>query len=407
LLKAYKYRIYPTKQQAILLDKHFGCCRLIYNLALETKINAYQSNKVNFSKFDLIKQITGLKQDYSWLKEISIQSLQQSICNLDVAYQNFFRTKRGFPKFKKKNGRQSFKNLCHVKIDFETSKVRIPKFQDGIKFALDRYFDGQIKQATVSRVPSGKYFISILVDNKQEPPSKVQIKEETTIGIDLGINSLLTLSDGTKFDNPKYLNKSMKRLKFLQRKHSNHRGKRTKRKITLLHEHITNQRKDNLHKISMKLIRDNQSIALEDLNIKGMSSKCKPKQGEDNGTYLPNGQSSKSGLNRSIQDAGWSMFVSMLEYKANWYGKNILKIDKFEPSSKTCSGCGFINQDLGGKREWKCPSCGIEHDRDVNAGINIKNMALSKNKTVCGVHTENQKELPGLLGAMTSETHKE
>jgi putative transposase len=388
------------------LDKHFGCCRLIYNLALETKINAYQSNKVNFSKFDLIKQITGLKQDYSWLKEISIQSLQQSICNLDVAYQNFFRTKRGFPKFKKKNGRQSFKNLCHVKIDFETSKVRIPKFQDGIKFALDRYFDGQIKQATVSRVPSGKYFISILVDNKQEPPSKVQIKEETTIGIDLGINSLLTLSDGTKFDNPKYLNKSIKRLNFFQRKHSKHRGNRTKHTLTLLHEHIANQRRDNLQKISTKLIRDNQSIALEDLNTSTMMKRCKPKQSED-GTYLPNGQSAKSGLNKFIQDAGWSMFVSMLEYKAEWYGRNILKIGRFEPSSKTCSSCGCINQDLGGKREWKCSECGVEHDRDINAAINIRNMALAKNKTVCGVHTENQKELPSMEGALTSEAHKE
>jgi len=373
---------------------------------LETKINAYQSNKINLSKFDLIKQITDLKKDYPWLYEVCNQSLQQSICNLDVAYQNFFRTKKGFPKFKNKKSKQSYRINQSIKIDFETSKVHIPKFQDGIKFAMDRSFDGQIKQSTVSRVPSGKYFISILVDNKQEPPLKQQIKEETTIGIDLGINSLLTLSDGTKFDNPKHFNKSLKRLNFFQRKHSNHRGKRTKHKITLLHECITNQRKDNLQKISTKLIRDNQSIALEDLNIKGMSSKCKPKQNEV-GTYLSNGQSAKSGLNRSIQDAGWGMFVQMLEYKAEWYGRNILKIGRFEPSSKMCSGCGYVNQDLGGKREWECPSCGVEHDRDINAAINIKNFALSKNKTVCGVHTENQKELPGLLGAMTSEAHKE
>jgi putative transposase len=135
-----------------------------------------------------------------------------------------------------------------------------------------------------------------------------------------------------------------------------------------------------------------------------MMKKCKPKQDED-GTYLLNGQSAKSGLNRSIQDAGWSMFVSMLEYKANWYGKNILKIGRFEPSSKTCSSCGYVNQDLGGKREWKCPECGVEHDRDVNAATNIKKFALSKIKTVCGVHTENQKELPSMEGAPTSETN--
>jgi len=376
---------------------------------LETKINAYQSNRTYIYKYDLVKQITDLKKDCPWLYEICNQSLQQTIFNLDTAFKNFFRNKKhfGFPKFKNKKSKQSFKIMSDIKIDFENKKISIIKFRDGIKFALNRSFSGQIKQATVSKVSSGKYFISITVNNKQEPPFKAQIEEKTSIGIDLGINSLFTLSDGTKFDNPRYLNKSLKKLKVLQRKYSKFKGRKNKHKITILYEHIANQRKDNLHKISTQLIRDNQSIALEDLNISDMMKKCKPKQSK-NGKYIPNGQNAKSGLNRSIHDAGWGIFVLMLEHKAEWYGKNILKIGRFEPSSKTCSGCGHINQDLKlNNREWKCPECGTTHDRDVNAAINIKNFALSKNKTVCGVHTENQKELPRLLGAMTSEAHRE
>ena len=411
MLKAFKYRLYPTKQQEILLNKHFNCCRFIYNLALETKINAYQHDKKSLSKFDLIKQITDLKQDCKWLCEVGTVSLQQSIINLDTSFKNFFRNKKhfGFPKFKKKNVIQSFKNLVHIKIDFQTSKVHIPKFQEGIKFALDRTFDGVIKQATVSKVSSGKYFISILVEIGQEKPIKKEITRETTVGIDLDINSLLTFSDGTKIENPKYLKHNLDKFSFLQRTHSKHKGKRTKHKITLLYEHIANQRKDNWQKISASLIRNNQSIALEDLSVKNMSKKCKSKQDED-GIYLPNGQSRKNGLNRSIQDVGWSMFVSILEYKAEWYGNNILKIGKFEPSSKTCSVCGFINKDLGGKTEWTCPKCGSKHDRDINAAINIKNFALRNLniKTVCGVHTEDQDScLANKEGALTSEAHLE
>lgn len=401
MLKGFKYRILPTKAQAELINKHIGSCRFTYNLALETKQTAYAGNKVNLSCFDLVKQLPDLKKQLEWLKEINSQALQQSIINLDVAFTKFFKGQADFPNFKKKTARQSFNIPQNVIINFENSKLIVPKFKKGINIVLHRQFKGTIKNATISKTPTGKYFASILVDTNTKILEKKVIKEKTTIGIDLGLKTFLVASDGSTFDNPKFFRKAQDKLKFTQRKYSKNKGIHTKYKLAILHEKVSNQRKDFLHKVSIELIKNHDSIAIENLNIKGMSATCKPKQDEF-GKFLPNGQSAKSGLNKSIVDAGWGMFVEMLKYKAEWYGKNILQIGRFEPSSKTCSCCGTINKELSLiDREWTC-KCGTLLNRDVNAAINIKNFAL-KNHLSEERTLKNRNELPTLVGVLTSE----
>jgi len=403
MLKAYKYRINPNKAQSELINKHIGSCRFIYNLALETKQMAYAGAKKNLSCFDLIKQIPDLKKECDWLKEVNSQALQQSITNLDTAFTLFFKGQNDFPKFKSKHrGAQSFRIPQSIEVDLKNNKINIPKFKNGIDIVLHRKFKGEIRQATISRVPTGKYFVSILVDNKKELPSKPMVKEKTTIGIDLGIKSFLVASDGQEFKNPRYFRKSQSKLKYLQHRVSKYKGKSTKHRVAMLHEKVANQRRDFLNKVSSKIISENQTICLEDLNIKGMSARCKPKKDEA-GNFIPNGQSAKSGLNKSIQDVGWAMFFSMLEYKAEWYGTNILKIGRFEPSSKTCSCCGAINKELTLQdREWTCKSCGTLLNRDVNAAINIKTFALRNHLSV-EHRPKNRNELPTLVGVLTSE----
>jgi len=382
MLKSFKYRIMPTKAQQELINKHIGSCRFVYNLALETKQTAYAGNKVNLDCFDLIKQLPDLKKECVWLKEINAQSLQQSITHLDNAFTKFYKGQADFPKFKKKSVKQSF-NIPQNAI-IENNKLIIPKFKRGIKIILHRTFKGNIKQATISKTPTGKYFVSILVENNVANPIKTTIKSNCTIGIDLGIKSFLVTSDGQEFDNPKYLRSAQSKLKYIQSKYSKYKGKKTKHRLAILYEKVTNQRKDFLNKISIQLIKNHDCIAIENLNINGMlQNHC---------------------LTQSISDVSWSTFVDMLKYKAEWYGKNILQIGRFEPSSKTCHVCGNINKELTLKdREWTCKICNTTHDRDINAAINIKNFAL-KNYLCTGRIQENQNELPTLVGVMTSET---
>jgi putative transposase len=382
MLKAYKYRISPNKEQAELINKHIGSCRFVYNLALETKQTAYAGSKVNLTCFDLIKQLPDLKKEVAWLKEINSQSLQQSIVNLDVAFTRFFKGQGDFPNFKKKTARQSFNVPQSVLIDFKNSTLEIPKFKKGIDIILHRKLKGTIRQATISRTSTGKYFASILVENNIAIPKKKKIKESTAVGIDLGIKSFLVASDGKEFPSPKFLRKAESKLKYVQSKYSKHKGKRTKQRLAVLHEKVANKRKDFLHKTSSELIKNHDTICIEDLNISGMVKNHK--------------------LAKSISDAGWGNFVTMLEYKAEWYGKNILRIGRFEPSSKTCSCCGNINKELELKdREWTCSVCKTVLNRDVNASINIKSFAL-KNSSVERRH-KNRNELPTLVGVMTSE----
>jgi len=383
MLKAYKYRLNPNESQIELINKHIGASRFIYNLALETKNTAYLGSKHNFSPFDLSKQLVSLKEELPWLKELNSQSLQQAIQNMDIAFKKFFKD-AGFPKFKKKSNGGSFNIPQNVRII--DNKLIIPKFtkKNGIDIISHRQPKGEIRQATISRTPTGKYFVSILCETGEQNKPKSKIKEETTIGIDLGIKDFAITSNGEVFSNPKYLKKSLSRLKYIQSKYSKNKGKKTKQKLAKLHEKVTNKRKDFLHKVSTKLIRENQTICLENLNVSGMIK--------------------NHNLAQAISDVSWSTFVTMLEYKADWYGVNLLKIGRFAPSSKTCSNCGNINKELTlSDREWTCFTCHSHHDRDVNAAINIKNFGLRN--ILSGTDRKNHDELPTLVGVMTHEAH--
>jgi len=337
ILKAIKYRLYPTKLQAELLDKHIGACRFIYNLALETKQTAWASAKVNLSCFDLINQLPEVKRECKWLKGINAQSLQQSVINMNAAYDSFFKNKSGYPKFKnKKKSRKSF--VVSQRIEISEGRIKIPKFKEGIKASVHRKFDGKIKSGTVSKTPTGKYFISILFETPNEIPPKPKVSKRTTVGVDLGIKTFTTLSDGQVVENPRHLKKELSKLKYTQRKYSKYKGRRTKQKLVKLHEKIASRRNDFLHKLSLRLTRENQSIALETLTVSNMMKNHK--------------------LAQAIQDASWSKFNEFLNYKSEWYGVNILRIGRFEPSSKTCH-CGVVNKELKlSDREWTCKSCG-------------------------------------------------
>ena len=363
-----------------MLNKHIGASRFVYNLALEVKQMAWAGNKVNLSCFALHSQLKDLKTECEWLKEINSQSLQQSITNLDKAYTAFFKGQNSFPKFKKKSDGGSFNIPQNVLL--KNGKLVIPKFKKGIDIILHRPIKGEIRQATISRTQTGKYFVSILCETGETIKPKAKIKETTTVGIDLGIKTYLVSSDGQEYDNPKFLRKAQSRLKYVQRKYSKHKGKRTKQRLAILHEKVANQRKDFLHKVSTELIKNHDSICIEDLNIKGMLQNHK--------------------LAQAITDVSWSSFVTMLEYKAEWYSKNILKIGRFEPSSKLHANCGHLNKNLTlSDREWVCPKCGELVSRDVNAAINIKSFALRN--ILSGTDRKNQGELSTMVEVLTLE----
>lgn len=382
MLKSFKYRISPKAEQPILLNKHIGSARFIYNLALETKQMAYAGNRISLSCFDLMNQLPGLKKECKWLQEINSQTLQQSIRNLDNAFTRFFKGQGDFPKFKKKKSAGSF-NIPQG-ISIKNNKIFIPKFREGINIIMHRPIKGEIKQATISKKASGKYFVSILCETGIEINAKKTISENNTIGIDLGIKSFIVTSNGKKYNNPQFLKKSLGKLKYLQNRFSKYKGKNTKEKLINLHEKVGNQRNDFLHKISSELINNHDCIAIENLQIVNMLK--------------------SHNLAQCISDAGWGKFVDFLKYKANWNGVNILEIGTFDPSSKTCSSCGRINKELSlNDREWMC-SCGEVIDRDINAAINIKNFAL-KNHLSAEHRRKNWDELPTLVGVLTSETN--
>jgi putative transposase len=380
MLKSYKYRIYPDQNQKELLSNIFGQIRFVYNLGLETKIQAYTANKKHLTCFDLNKQITDLKKDLTWLNDCPSQALQMTMRNLDNAYTNFFRG-QGFPKFKNKHTKQSFQLPQGVKLSENKKQIFIPKLKM-VDIDYHREFKGEIKTITISKSVTNKYYISILVDNKKPLPEKKPIKLETTVGIDLGIKDLVITSDGKKFENQDFFKSNLRLIRIEQRslsrkqKGSNH-YKKQKLKVALLHEHIKNQRLDYLHKITRYLVDNYDTICIENL---GVSNMLKNKN-----------------LSRAISDMGWYKFKELIEYKCEWYGKNLSIIGRFDPSSKTCSNCGSINKNLTLKdREWTCQVCGSQHDRDINAAINIRNFGLRNQPSVtksewlhcaCGVET--------------------
>jgi len=365
MLKAYKYRIYPTEQQKLKIEQTIGCCRVVYNLALEVKICAYKSNGINLSSFDLCYQLVDLKKEYKWLKEVDSQALQAAVKKVDVAFKNYFLGIAGYPKFKSKRGKQSFQcPNAPKRIDFEKQTLTIPK-NPNIPIKISREFTGEIKTITISRVSSGKYYASVLVEDSLEIPVKPEINASTTIGIDLGIKSFVVSSDGKIFDANRKLKAKLDRLKCLGRrlsrkvKGSNNQKKAIKR-LSLLHEKISNQRTDYIHKTTSSLIKsDNQTFVIEDLNVAGM---------------LKN-----RNLSQAISDVGFGEFARQLKYKCHWYGKSLVQIGRFEPSSKMCSNCQSINEILTlADREWVCVNCGGLHDRDLNAAKNIRQIGLNK-----------------------------
>lgn len=356
MLKAYKYRLYPTASQKSKINQTFGCCRLVYNLALETKITAYNSSGTNLTAYDLINQLPDLKSEFKWLKEVDSQSLQAEIRKLDQAYKGFFNGK-GFPNFKKKVGHQSY--TCPNgtrKLDFNSNLLSIPKIKN-IPIVVSRIFNGVIRNVTIKKTPSGKYFASVLVDDGKPLPIKRPTVSETSVGVDVGLKHFCVLSNGVKIDNPQLLINNIERLVCLQRrlsrkrKGSNNRRK-AKLKVAILHERIANQRGDFLHKLSTAITKQYDTVCIESLQI---------------GNMLKNGN-----LAKSISDAGWGEFFRQLKYKMDWKGGTILTLPDFYPSSKKCNHCGALNDALTlADREWKC-SCGTSHDRDVNAAMNIK-----------------------------------
>lgn len=364
--KAYRYRLYPNNAQATLLDKHFGCTRLIYNWALGEKIKVYQETGESLSRYKLQEQLPVMKKtDKPWLAEVNAQSLQASLMNLDRAFSNFFQKKTQFPKFKRKDSRQSFQVPQAARIDFDAENLIIPKFQDGIRCAISRRFDGETKTFTVSKTTTGKYFVSVLVETPEDAPEKQPATESGTLGVDVGLRDFCILSTGEKVANPRHLRSEIARLKVLQaraskkQKGSSNRRK-ANRKVARLHEKIANQRSDFLHKTTHRLCNESQvdSIAIEDLNVSGMmKNHC---------------------LSQSIADVSWSEFFRQLEYKTEWRGINLLRIGRFEPSSRLCT-CGVVNKDLKlGQDTWTCESCGETHDRDILAANNIKRFALAR-----------------------------
>ena len=368
MLKAYKYRMYPNKEQEKLFFQHFGACRFVYNWSLENKIRAYESEGKSISRFTLNKMLPGLKSEHEWLKDVNSQSLQGATLNVDNAFTRFFREKKGFPKFKsRKNPVQSFSVPPHYNVNFETHKIKLPKI-GWVKTKLHRKYQGVEKTATVSVTSTGKFYISILIDDEEEEVPVQQFDENTTLGIDLGIKDFAIVSNGEKIDNPRCLKKSLLQMKVMQRRLSrkqtgSNNRKKAKIVVSKLHEKIHNQRNDFQHKLSFRLVCENQAIALETLNVDGM---------------LKNHT-----LAQHIADASWSSFVTQLEYKAQRLGKTILRIGQFEPSTKICSKCGYYNRDLTlADRDWVCPDCGSHHDRDINAAINIKKFALDKQNLI-------------------------
>ena len=365
--KAYKYRIYPNKQQEELIQKTFGCCRFVYNQYLAKRIELYKTDKSTLNYNACSNDLRRLKQENEWLKEVDSVSIQSALKDLDVAYQNFFRrvkqgdSKAGFPRFKsKKENKKSYKTkYTNGNIRVLSNKIKLPKL-GLVKCKVSKQIEGRILNATVSQNPSGKYFVSVCCTDIEIPQYS---STSAVVGIDLGLKEFAITSDGQHIENPKYLFKSQKKFAKLQRQlsrktiGSKNRNK-ARIKVARQYEKITNQRMDFLQKLSTQLIKDYDVICLEDLKIKNMVKNHK--------------------LAKSISDVSWSEFIRELQYKAEWQHKIVQKIDTYYPSSQICSNCGYKftgTKDLS-VREWICPQCGVHHDRDENAAINILNEGL-------------------------------
>ena len=358
IYRAYKYRFYPTKEQEVLLAKSFGCARLVYNRFLALKNQAYQDHKINVSFPDACFLLTldKKKDEFSFLNEVSNSMLQQSLRNADAAYQNFFKKKANYPRFKNKWGKQSIRFMDkRFRYDGKYSII-LAKMDSPLKIKWSRTIPrgAKVKSVTVSKEPSGRYFISFLCEDSVAQ----KIKTDKTIGLDWGLKDFITTSDGEKVISPKHYRQSEKKVakaqRDLSRKQKGSKNREKARvKVAKAHAKVANQRKDFLHKLSSTIVHENQVICVEDIAVKNLSR--------------------NRHLSKSIMDSGWGEFVRQLEYKSQWYGRALVKVDRFFPSSKTCSHCGCIKDHLDlSERNWTCSDCGVVHDRDYNASVNIK-----------------------------------
>jgi len=364
-LKAFKYRIYPTDAQVMFFAKTFGCCRFVWNKMLDEKLQAYK-------KKERMQRITPTKykDEFPFLKEVDSFALCNVQLQLEKAFKDHFRNRKQFklPKFKKKREKQSYTtNNVHnsIGVDFEKGLLYLPKLREGVKIELHRRFDGKIKSVTVSRTNDGRYYASILVET-ENPRNKVVEPKSKACGVDLGLEHFVTVTNdfgSYKVEHPKYLLKAEERLRRLQRSLSRKQkgsknSEKARLKLARQHAYISNARNDFLHKLSKAIIDENQVVVVEDISVKGLL---------------------KTRLAKSIADSGWSKFLTYLKYKADWYGRTFVQVDRFFPSSKLCHRCGHKNDDLAlHDRTWCCPACGEIHDRDVNASINLYFVGLGR-----------------------------
>lgn len=359
--RTYKFRLYPNMEQAELLARHFGCARFVYNHFLNQRKEQYRLTGKSDNYYAQAKSLTELKKQEAtaWLKEVNAQSLQFALRSLDAAYTNFFQKRAKFPSFKSKHTKNSFTVPQHVSI--AGGRLFFHKFKEGIKCRVQREITGKVGKATISKTPSGKYFVSVFTEEEYVTPVK---KSGKAVGVDMGLKDLLITSDGEIFKNnrntKRYERKLAKAQQHLSRKKKGSRGfENQKLKVARIHEKIANSRADYLHKCSISIVRRYDTICIEDLNVKGMERNHR--------------------LAKSITDASWGNFVSMLTYKAEWNGKKVVKVDRYFPSSQTCNVCGYVNKqtkDLS-VREWECPVCHTHHNRDVNAAINILRFGIN------------------------------